>query len=132
MLSETLNEISKKAQGKEVYSESINKRLEVYTAIPGAGKNFKALSNAQIVFDDRVIARDLFESDSGFIDALKTGKVVLFTDFNIDNNELVSVIDYISKNDELTIEDKTVDSNGLQTIKIHPDFKIILTINARN
>ena len=38
----------------------------------------------------------------------------------------------ISKNDELTIEDKTVDANGLQTIKIHPDFKIILTINARN
>ena len=59
-------------------------------------------------------------------------QVVLFTDFNIDNNELVSVIDYISKNDELTIEDKTVDANGLQTIKIHPDFKIILTINARN
>lgn len=132
MLRDTFSEILSKDIGMDIYKEKVNKKLEVWCAVPGVGKNYEAQMICDITIPNDVSPMRLFDSDTEdtvFLKALEEGKTVLFEDFVITNEMLCNIVEYVTTHDDITIDDNTTTPPTSKVIKIHPDFKVILTIN---
>lgn len=139
-LKSAIEELKQIDTGSVVYKERINDRLEIWAFKPGLPGNFRSAEISDyLLYGDKIDLEKLFMDysfengtphieKSIFMKAVEEGGLLVIQGIDHCSDAVISCIDYVAHNDEIQVSTETFKIYDTPTIKVNPDFRMIVTI----